>query len=112
MNSAATMACTSVTAMTSTARTAESRTGSGILGRLAGSSTHNGLRAYGRMSRSWSMTAHLPHWLPRSGRFQKDSKTIQKHSKGGGIGWDTVVVPSGSPLQRAIDQARWFPWGG
>lgn len=38
----ATMAWISVTAMTSTARTAAVRTGSGIRRRRAGSSTHNG----------------------------------------------------------------------
>ncbi len=38
----ATIACISVTAMISTARTEAVRTGSGILRRRAGSSTHNG----------------------------------------------------------------------
>lgn len=48
-------AWTSVTAMSSTARTAAVRTGSGILRRLAGSSTHSGARrAYASRSLSSS----------------------------------------------------------
>ncbi|GHC43470.1 hypothetical protein GCM10010507_17990 [Streptomyces cinnamoneus] len=56
------------------ARTADVRTGSGIRGLRAGSSTHNGLRAYDLTSRSWSMAAHLPQWLPKGPSPQEKSE--------------------------------------